>query len=285
MSYEYAKAKPITLKDAGKDEKWLQDLISKDPSLLGLGDVILMQRERPQPTGGRIDLVLSDPDENLRYEVEVMLGATDESHIIRTIEYWDIERRRLPACDHRAVIVAERITNRFFNVIGLLNKAIPIIAIQINAFLMGDKLCLNFVRVLDVIEESDEDSGEVADRKYWEGRAGAKSLKLMDAIVDLVPNDSGELRVKYNRAHVAVGTSGSNFLWLHPRKAGYVTLHLNVGSDVRDKILSDLEDMGIECARHRLESIKVVITAKELENAEKMIESLIVDAEAKFRRS
>jgi hypothetical protein len=51
------------------------------------------------------------------YEVEIMLGSTDESHIIRTIEYWDIEKRRFPSKDHKAVIVAEDITNRFFNVI------------------------------------------------------------------------------------------------------------------------------------------------------------------------
>jgi hypothetical protein len=33
-----------------------------------------------------------------------MLGATDESHIIRCIEYWDIERRRYPAYEHCAVL-------------------------------------------------------------------------------------------------------------------------------------------------------------------------------------
>jgi len=41
-----------------------------------------------------------------RYEVEIQLGATDESHIIRTIEYWDIERKRYPQYEHTAVIVA-----------------------------------------------------------------------------------------------------------------------------------------------------------------------------------
>ncbi len=38
-----------------------------------------------------------------------MLGAVDESHIIRTIEYWDVERQRYPTLQHRAVIVAEEI--------------------------------------------------------------------------------------------------------------------------------------------------------------------------------
>ena len=40
-----------------------------------------------------------------RYEVELRLGATDEFHIIRCIEYWDIELRRYPSYEHIAVLV------------------------------------------------------------------------------------------------------------------------------------------------------------------------------------
>ena len=39
--------------------------------------------ERPQPQAGRLDLLLREPDTGKRYEVELMLGAVDESHIIR----------------------------------------------------------------------------------------------------------------------------------------------------------------------------------------------------------
>ncbi len=71
------------------------------------------------------------------YEVEVMLGRVDETHIIRSIEYWDIERRRWPTREHRAVIVAEEITTRFFNVIALFNRAIPMIAIKLAKAVQG----------------------------------------------------------------------------------------------------------------------------------------------------
>lgn len=284
MTYEYAKAKPITLRDAGRDEKWLQELISKDPGVLGFGDVLVIQRERPQPTGGRIDLVLSDPEENVRYEVEIMLGAVDESHIIRTIEYWDVERRRFPSSEHRAVIVAEEITNRFFNVIGLLNKAIPIVAIQLNAFLMGDKLCLNFVRVLDIMEEAEDEPGEQVDRKYWETRGSKKSLDLMDAIIALVPKDAGEVRVKYNRHHVAVGTSGTHFLWLHPRKGGHVHLHVEPGVEGREKLMPKLEEKGIECGPHRSDAMKVVITGKEFDDNKALMQEVVTTAELKSRK-
>ena len=140
MGVNYVKAEPRALRDLGLDERWLQDRIEEDPSILGLGDVSIITRERRQRTGGRIDFLMYDPEAgDLRYEIEVMLGRLDESHIIRTIEYWDLERQRYPALRHRAVIVAEDITSRFFNVIGLLNRAIPIIAIQLNAFQIEDR--------------------------------------------------------------------------------------------------------------------------------------------------
>jgi hypothetical protein len=92
---------------------------------LGLGELHVVQREKAQPSGGRIDFIMSDLDNETRYEVELMLGPVNESHIVRTIEYWDVERQRYPTLEHRAVIVAEEITSRFFNVIRLLNRAVP----------------------------------------------------------------------------------------------------------------------------------------------------------------
>ena len=107
----------MNIRDCGYDENWLQEQIAHDPSILGLGELELVKREKQQSSGGRLDVLLADPDDNSMYEVEVMLGATDETHIIRTIEYWDLEKRRWPQRQHCAVLVAEKITRRFFNVI------------------------------------------------------------------------------------------------------------------------------------------------------------------------
>jgi hypothetical protein len=102
-------------------EKWVQKLIAQDPSILGLGELVLRDQERVQPRAGRLDLLLQDPETKRRYEVELQFGATDETHIMRTIEYWDIERKRYPQYDHCAVLIAEDITSRFLNVVSLLN--------------------------------------------------------------------------------------------------------------------------------------------------------------------
>lgn len=131
---EFERAERLSLRAHPElTEKWVQDLIADDPSILGLGDLELRQKERIQPRAGRLDLLLQDPDTKRRYEVELQLGGTDETHIIRTIEYWDIERKRYPQYDHCAVLIAEDITSRFLNVIALFNGTIPLIALHAGA--------------------------------------------------------------------------------------------------------------------------------------------------------
>jgi hypothetical protein len=107
----------LTLAECGYNEFWLRDCIYEDPSILGLGDLQPVTKEITQPQGGRLDLLLKNPADDSMYEVELQLGATDESHIIRTIEYWDNAKKMWPKRSHTAVLVAEKITSRFFNVV------------------------------------------------------------------------------------------------------------------------------------------------------------------------
>ena len=95
MKDRYVKAQRIWLKSHPTlNEKWVQQLIAEDPSILGLGDLDLLDQERRHPRSGRLDLLLRDDETGKRFEVELQVGATDESHIIRTIDYWDRDRRR-----------------------------------------------------------------------------------------------------------------------------------------------------------------------------------------------
>ena len=147
-------------------EKWVQDQIADDPSILGLGDLRLIDRERIQANAGRLDLLLQELETLKRYEVKIQLGSTDESHIIRTVEYWDIERKRYPQYEHAAVIVAEEITARFLNVIQLFNGAMPLIALMMTAYKVADQTALTFVKVLDEMTYGLVDEEEpVSDRK------------------------------------------------------------------------------------------------------------------------
>lgn len=182
----FTRPKRISLKNHPTySENWVQDIIADDPSILGLGDLVLRDRERIHPRAGRLDLLLQDPSTYKRYEVELQLGATDEAHIIRTIEYWDIERKRYPQYEHCAVIVAEDITSRFLNVVSLFNGALPIIAIQMQAYGVGEHITLVFTKVLDEVQRGlvDEDEDAISaptDRAYWEKEKGTDKNRCSD---------------------------------------------------------------------------------------------------------
>lgn len=268
MSNSQLKLKKVTperLRSMGLDEAWLQNEIARDTTILNLGELELLKKERPQLAGGRLDFLMGDPEGETRYVIEVMLGEVDESHIIRTIEYWDIERQRYPDLVHYAVIVAEKINARFFNVIRLLNRAVPIIAIQLSAFRMGDDVVLQFTQVLNVPEPpspEDEEASEPADRQFWEKKVSAESLALVDAIRGLVPTANGEPRLTYNRTHLALRTTGYNFAWMHPRK-GYCHVEVKVGGDKRAEIIDRLEKDDVEASNRGRSNISLRLSSKD----------------------
>lgn len=218
------KAKQVSLKAHPQlNEKWLQERIVEDTTLLGLGDLAVKDVERRQPRAGRLDLLLSDPDSNRRYEVELQLGATDEAHIIRTIEYWDIEKSRYPQYDHVAVIVAEDITSRFLNVISLLNKTIPLIAIQMQALQVGEALTLHATTVLDLTSlgtEEEDEPGQATDRSYWVGRGTPQTVTIADEMLGLINEVTPGMAFKYNKFYIGLTRNGvvDNFLILRIRK-------------------------------------------------------------------
>ena len=206
MSSGYVKHEKIILKNHPEyNEKWLQEIITEDPSILGLGELDLKDVERTL-TYGRLDLLLKD-DENTRYEVEIQLGRVDESHIIRTIEYWDEERNRYPQYDHIAVIIAEEITTRFLNVISLFNKAIPLIAIQLNALKIDEKIVLNFTKVLDILQRADDEEVnnlEPSDRNYWQKRTSDDTIKALDLCIEYMKSINNQFNANYNKGYVGI---------------------------------------------------------------------------------
>jgi hypothetical protein len=232
---------------------------------------------------------MRDAEAETYYEVEVMLGRVDESHIIRTIEYWDLERQRRPHYDHRAVIVAEQITSRFFNVIRLLNRAVPMIAVQINAFQLDPQSVGIFpVTVLDITEEVEAgdfiDASERADRSYWEKKVDPKSLDVVDQIVSSLRTDGIDPRLTYNRHHIAMGTTGYNFCWFHPRKTpGHCHIEFRA-NEARDAVLASLQSAGIDASPRRANNISFGVTRGELNQHSAAILSSLRDAELQSRR-
>jgi hypothetical protein len=205
----------------GGDEKLIQQLIADDPSILTLGPLVLRSKERIQPSGGRLDILLQDEDATAWYEVEVQLGKTDESHIIRTIEYWDIERRRYPNIRHTAVIVAEEITSRFFNVISLFNQSIPIIALKLTALKLGDQYGVVFTKILDYERksmETDEDS-QTTTREDWVKSSATSTMAIADQILAITKELNSGSELKYAKSYLTIKLQeGKTYVYLIPQK-------------------------------------------------------------------
>lgn len=231
------------------DERWVQDRLVENPRLLGLGELVMKDRERFQPGAGRLDLLLQDPETARRYEVEIQLGRTDESHIVRTIEYWDIEKRRYPQYDHCAVIVAEEITGRFLNVISLFNGFIPLIALRMQAVEVDGAVGLIFTKVLDEVQlglvDEDEEVQPPTDRKYWEEVASVQTVQLADRLVEMVQTFAPGYKLKYNKFYIGLALNGkpNNFAVYLPQKSA---LRLDVRVPKSDEMSEQLERAGIE---------------------------------------
>lgn len=253
-------------------ESWIQQQIAEDPSLLGLGDLIMKDKERMQPRAGRLDLLLQDAESKRRYEVEVQLGKTDEAHIIRTIEYWDIERKRYPQYDHCAVIIAEDITSRFLNIISMFNGSIPLIAIQMNALKFGDDIALVFTKVLDEMPlglvDEDEEISEVTDRDYWIKRGSAETVKMADEMLELVKEFAEGFELKYNKFYIGLAKDKqpNNFTIFKPRKKDLNIEIKHSQSDEMQKLIDDasLDDMGFDSkwGRYRIRLSKQDLKSK-----------------------
>jgi len=283
---DYAKFEKVSLKNHPTlNETWVQDRIAEDPSILRLGDVILKDKERIQPRAGRLDLLMQEADGNRRYEVEVQLGATDESHIIRTIEYWDIERKRYPMYEHTAVIVAEDITSRFLNVIGLFNGMIPLVAIQMSALKNGNQVGLVFTTVLDhmplgLIEE-DEEVAEATDRAYWEQRGAKKTLAMTDQLLEIAKTHDPKLELKYNKFYIGLAKNGqpSNFVTFRPKK-NFLRFEPRVSNS--PEMQNRLESAGLDLMDYdkRWGRYRIRLEPGDIEKNRKILEDIIAEAHA-----
>jgi hypothetical protein len=272
------------------NEKFIQDYIAQDPSVLGLGDLVLKDKERMQPRAGRLDLLLMEPETTRRYEVEIQLGKTDESHIIRTIEYWDIERKRYPQYDHCAVIVAEDITSRFLNVVNLFNGFIPLIAIQMNAYSYGNQVGIIFTKVLDemplgLLEEDDESGFEqaITNRDYWLKKASPETMEIADEFLVILNETKSGHSLQYKKANIGIALRDQQvpFFFIKPRKKNHIVFVIKM---LRDPDLDKLvENSGLDFMEYNTKAsrYRIRIGKEDLKSNRETIKQIIQFAQTK----
>ena len=275
MSIEIPLATGLSIREAGLDEYWLQQQIFDNPACLGLGDLDAIDKERRQSSGGRLDILLKDPEDDAMYEVEVMLGETDETHIIRTIEYWDNEKRRWPQRQHFAVLVAEHINRRFFNVIHLLSHSIPIIAIHASLLHVNGQRFLSFTKVLDTYEEIDDGSSieaQTHNREFWAKKA-AWTLDAADALLNVAKEVIPDVAQTYLKHYVALGGK-KNYVWLHKRSSGKSLVAFRL-SDIHWEKVEELLDTANIVPTRKKGSFMIVLDRQIIEAQQDVLRQVL----------
>jgi len=208
--------------------------------------LVTVRKEKSQSNGGRLDILLKDPTDNTMYEVEVMLGDTDPSHIIRSIEYWDNEKRRYPQRQHFAVLIAESFERRYFNVIQLLSLTVPMIAIQADLLEVGDEKILNFTKILDVyVEQEEEEEAKQVTEATWSDKA-EWTLETAKKHLELLLEVEKNVELKLTQSYVSIVVNGRNTYMYDKRTKPNSVVWFNIKEEEKvDAIKKLLDDKNI----------------------------------------
>ncbi len=198
---------------------------------------------------------------------------------MRTIEYWDIERRRYPQYEHTAVIVAEDITSRFLNVISLFNGFIPLIAIQLKGVQVGEAFTLIPTKVLDVMPlgTDEDDEGENSDRTFWERKTSTASLGLVDSLVAKIQNHIPGIRPNFTKNYIGLAMPGSgaeNFITFVPKQV-HVIAQFKIPES--DDLSLRIETSGLSLLAYRKQSGRYRVQVREADLKDSDRKSVIDD--------
>jgi hypothetical protein len=223
----YVPARSVSLRNAGFDEAWLEHQITTHPEILELhGSPKSVRSQVQHKSGGRLDCLLKDDENQKFYAVELMLGELDADHITRALDYFLAEKSREEASDweHIAVIVAEQIQNsRYVRVVDYLSKHIPLIAIELSALQVGDNLTLKCTKLFDGTIEGEGEiitGGEIYTREYWLKRASPATIELIDGFLPILQAFASDTNLTYKKYFIglSVGNRAENYLTFDPRK-------------------------------------------------------------------
>lgn len=275
------KSSIIALRSLGLDEAYVEKLIAEDPSVLGLGsDLKVLERQRQQEKG-RLDLLLQDSAQNRRFEVELMLGTLDESHLVRSIEYWDIERRRYPAYEHCAVVIAENLTARFLNVITLFSGSISLIAMQMSAVTVADKTGVIFLKVIDSRKLRSDDAGVLtsstsSSRDEWVKYAGSAVMDVVDKCSSIIKQASKRTRaLYYTSGYIGMTDNGHSnlFVIFSPSKS---SLWIYANLDPTEPWEKRAQEAGLDYRNG--DDFRVKIAPRDFSENEQLIRELLTEA-------
>jgi hypothetical protein len=177
------------------------------------------------------------------------------------------------------VLVAEDITSRFLNVIGLFNSSIPIIAIQMTALGIGDQVALVFNTVLNELsrgleEEEDDSHQDAVDRGYWEGRVGKDIIGMADQLFNVLRQRDATLEMKYNKYSIVLAKGGvvDKFVSFRPKRQ---FLRVEARLPQSEETDNRLEEAGLDLMPYKWGKYRIRLTKADLAKQEAVITDLL----------
>ncbi|MBK9509859.1 MAG: hypothetical protein IPO04_10520 [Cytophagaceae bacterium] len=163
--------------------------------------------------------------------MEIMLGETDPSHIIRSIEYWDNEKRKYPQRQHFCVLIAESFDRRYFNILA--DSKFKYSNDCYTSRLIGSKWCphFKFHKIVDIyIEPEENDYEAAATESIWQKDApwvndGAH------AFYEMLKPLSSNLTVRYTQSYISVSIASKNTYWFSKRSKPIMVLFFIIKVD------------------------------------------------------
>jgi len=226
----------------------------------------------------RVTELITQLMEAVRYEVKIVLGKTDPSHIVRCIEYWDVERRRYPGYEHIAVLIAEDVTSRFLNVLSLMAGNVPMIAIQLNALKIGEHLVLDFVHVLNQTSLRNDDtnggSGTEVPRSFWDAKVGPEIMSIAEGVCELAKEFSDrEFIMACSKSHIAISEPGTRcrLAFVHPKQR---YAHLSVKVAELDEWHGRFEEDGLPLSKRMLR-LRVTLSPNDLKKHRDLLKKFL----------
>jgi hypothetical protein len=266
---KYLENKLVSLREAGNDEKWLQNWITEKPDRLGLGQIKIIDQELHQykNKGGILDILGYDESENTYYEIEVKLGEGDSDHGFRVLDYWARERVKNPKSFHIAVLVAENLQGRYKTIIETLPQFLPFIGIEIKTFQLpyNDENIITCKAEIIAIPDDlvDKNIGGVTtigkvnapkDETWWGENHGELFVETVKDMFDYCEENIGTSRIDYTaQSYISLKKGRRTWLPMWPRSDGFYIYLPDDGTGTSDesserfrKWQKKLESIGIE---------------------------------------
>ena len=135
-----ARKRKISLRNKNINENIVQDYFEKNINIIGLTNGIFLDKEELQSGSKRLNMLFKEKNTKKCYVVGVKLGNLDENHIIKTIEYWNLAKKKYPKYEHCIIFCVGNITGEAMVLLNSYDKQSQIIVYIISAFKYYEKL-------------------------------------------------------------------------------------------------------------------------------------------------